>query len=164
MNNTGITDVLLHKVLDLVRPTAEMLLATVPEAVWGPGYAIVAIPSFDLPGNWITALYGQIPTKWDQKWGKEYSSLDFLNLAKSKAGIALRGNGATSKIVLEKPWLLEPGDTLWGGGYAEDGISAGASGATASADETIARLVVLMILSLLRIEIDWRIQNQMMNV
>lgn len=156
MSGTILTEKLVLAAIELARPSAEAILAH-SGATWGPKYVMGCVSCPEVSGGIITFRYGMLPDEWDPKWGPEKTAEDFLNFAEPKRQLAVRGNGPTSQIIHDAPWLLEAGNSLWAGGTACPGISVGVSGATGEADELIAELVLTMVIGLARMEAARRI-------
>lgn len=123
----------------LIEPSALRLL-TDPNAVWGPQYVMVSLRVNCLRDTFSFA-FGTIPRVWRPEWGPEFGSKDFEKFAGLKRALAERGQGPTSRIIVEKPWFLVNGDILRPGGTWRDGISVGVSGIKSEADEMIAEWV-----------------------
>lgn len=161
MSGTILTERLVLAAIELARPSALSILAY-PGATWGPKYVMGTVSCPEVSGGIISFQFGDEPDKWDPSWGDEETPEDFLNFAEPKRQLAARGNGPTSQIAVDSPWLLEPGNSLWPGGTAYNGLSCGVSGATGEADELIAKLVLSMVIGLARMEARHRFETKQM--
>ena len=144
-----ITDMMLARAIELARPSAEAALAAAGLA-WGPDwvYGIVRVPGLsDMRFTLGT------PKTWNAEWGK---AKDFRVIADQKMALADRLKVNTSFAAAEMPWLLEDGDYLYPGGVHREGLSAGISGAMGRTDESLAELVLSMLIMHANLEADRR--------
>ncbi len=147
-----ITREMVDLAIELVRPAAERIIAT-PGANWGPQWAEGAFTAPGLQGQVVRFRYGT-KTDWDPAWGEEKP---FGAIAEKKLWLALEHGLPTSIIVLIYPWLLNEGDWLYSGGYAEMEIGCGLSGIKGHGDEGIGALVVKTVMMLSRLEAQHRL-------
>lgn len=84
-------------------------------------------------------------------------SCDFEEIAEDKVDLAMEHGCPTSLILEQKPWLLVSGNTLYGGGVAEDStFGVAASGLLEPADEAAAWCVFNFIAMLAKVKINHR--------
>ena len=155
-----LTPDLLLAVIELAKPSA-MAIIEMPGTTWGPKYVMGSLkfPGIDHPSGF---MFGEEPTAWRPQWGDELPMDDFRKFAEHKRQLAERGQGPTSQIVVDKPWLLERGDNLYAGGTWYDGISVGVAGINSEADELIAKLVLTMLIGVARMEARNRVNTKNM--
>ncbi|MBI2590280.1 MAG: heme-binding protein [Candidatus Blackburnbacteria bacterium] len=95
--------------------------------------------------------FGELQRVGKKHWHKW--NADFDDVAFRKALVALRTGRPTSEIAGQRSWLLEHGDTVYGGGVAEDNaLAVAASGLKEEADEAAAWTVYNIIAMLVNLE------------
>jgi len=155
-----ITEEMVLRAIELVRPTAEALLES-DEAVWGPRWAVgeVMAPGLDEP---VRFQFGE-ESEWDSSWGPERET-SIAEVARRKREASLRERTNTSSLVFGKPWALYNGEFLYPGGVYWEGISIGISGLRGWADEALGEMLAATIVMLSHLEVDRRIQNKEMRL
>lgn len=152
-----VTEAMVTTAIRLVEPLAREILS-LPNAIWGPTWVEGKILVPGLPE--ARFQYGTVEM-WDPKWGEPF---DLAAGADSKCEAALRVSMDTRAIINLCPWLLEDGDLMYPGGVYRHGIACGISGASSSADEGIACLVIETIAMLSRLEVQHRQEIGQMRV
>ena len=135
-----VTPELVQEAIDLSLPTVRMLCK---RDTWGPKGVVIAVfgKGLSTPVVYIMEELGARET-----WLDEGKPIDFEEIALQKLRGASREGRTSHSIAVDKPWLLETGDSLYRGAVAEDqGLAAAASGVHETMDETIAWIVLNII-------------------
>ncbi len=145
-----ITRALVEQAIEIVRPAAERLIAT-EGANWGPKWVEVLVnaPGID---SFVAGLFGEW-TAWESNWGE---LKNFGIIAAHKLRLVEREKRSSSEIVYMTPHLLQDGELLYSGAAHHAGISVACSGIKGRADETIANMLIDVIIGLSQLEADRR--------
>ena len=153
-----LTQEMIAKAIELVRPSAEKILNT-EGTTWGPrcvaGWIAIRDPQILL--NSFTFGTTKDTQDWKPEWG-EYK--DFVRIADSKLQVVLREGMSTRLVIATQPWKLKAGEYLYPGGVIRGDICVAASGAKGSTDEAIAEMVLSVIIMLAQLETSKRIETK----
>lgn len=148
MAKTILTEKLIEQAIELAKPSVESILSQ-GIGTWGPRCVSVVVN--DPIKSEIFHFKVGVHEEWKDEWGKEK---DFYPIASKKQALSQRTGMPTSVVVSKYPYLLEEGDFLYSGGYAETpgGLSVGVSGALGVADEEIAKIIFTTITLLCKLK------------
>lgn len=147
-----ITEGLVKKAIELVRPAAEKIL-NAEDTTWGPKWVEGLIKAPGLEEE-LSFLFGKV-TEWNPSWG----AIFFSKIVAAKLQVVKREGVNTSILVATKPWKLEEGEYLYPGGAVRDGICVAVSGAKGRTDEAIAEMVISAIVMLAFLETEKRLKE-----
>lgn len=149
-----LTEELVEKAIELVRPSAEKILKD-EGTTWGPKWVEgkVKVPGLE---EIIKFDFGTTLRTWDPKWGEEKY---FSEIAEKKLRVADREGVNTSIVVATRPWNLKEGEYLYAGGATRNGISVAVSGAKSKTDEALAEMIISAIVMLALLEAERRLKE-----
>lgn len=134
---------LVREAIDLALPSVRKIVAA---HTWGPKGVVIAVRSTYLtdPVIHIMEELGD-----EESWGMLWEGKNFREIALQKLSTALQGGTSSRNVVVNHPWLLVAGNSLYTGAVAEDtGLAVAASGAYGETDETVAWIVFNIIVLL----------------
>jgi hypothetical protein len=125
-----------RQAVGVVRPLFERAVQTKDLGDSGAAHVVVMDP-YARPG----AVAFEQALLYEESFNREHWDADYAMYARAKARLAWRTGRDTDGLARRAPQLLQPGDTLLGGGIWIDGIVVAVSGMYAWYDEALAASV-----------------------